>query len=155
MDKLPFEVKRKLVQKSKASTSDKFGKHPSQRSIDEHIKYGIVNIDKPPGPTSHEVAAWTAKIMGLSKAGHGGTLDPKVTGVLPVALEESTKIIRALLLAGKEYICLMRLHQAMPEKRIREVFREFTGEILQRPPVKARLSASSESAAFITLICSK
>jgi H/ACA ribonucleoprotein complex subunit 4 len=63
--------------------------------------------------------------------------NPKVTGVLPTALEEATKIIQALLLAGKEYVCVMKLHSQVPEDRIRAVLGEFHGTIYQRPPVRA------------------
>jgi len=60
-----------------------------------------------------------------------------VTGVLPIGLEEATKIIQALLLAGKEYICVMKLHSQVPEDRIKAVLNEFHGTIYQRPPVRA------------------
>jgi len=60
-----------------------------------------------------------------------------VTGVLPVALEEATKIVQALLVSGKEYVCVMRLHGQVPEARIKTVLEEFTGAIYQRPPIRA------------------
>lgn len=60
-----------------------------------------------------------------------------MTGVLPIALEEATKAVQALLLSGKEYICVMRLHAETPEHRIKIVLGEFCGTIYQRPPVRA------------------
>jgi H/ACA ribonucleoprotein complex subunit 4 len=63
--------------------------------------------------------------------------DPKVTGVLPIALEEATKIVQALLFAGKEYICVMKLHGAVSEDRVKAVLEEFCGVIYQRPPVRS------------------
>ena len=57
--------------------------------------------------------------------------------MLPIALEDATKVIQAFQLAGKEYICVMRLHGEVPEEKIRKVFEEFVGEIYQRPPVRA------------------
>lgn len=60
-----------------------------------------------------------------------------MTGVLPVALEEATKIVQALLVSGKEYVCVMRLHGQIPEKRVKTVLEEFTGVIYQRPPIRA------------------
>lgn len=137
MGKLPFEIERKLIVKNKVSRSSKFGKKPEERSVEELIKYGVINLDKPSGPTSHEVVAWIKDILNLEKAGHGGTLDPKVTGVLPVALEESTKIVQSLLPAGKEYVCVMRLHANADEKRINQICKEFEGDIIQRPPIKS------------------
>jgi len=60
-----------------------------------------------------------------------------VTGVLPIALEEATKVIQALLLSGKEYVCVMRLHSEVSEDRVQAVLNEFCGVIYQRPPLRA------------------
>lgn len=60
-----------------------------------------------------------------------------MTGVLPIALEESRKIVQALLLSGKEYVCLMKLHGEEREERVRRVLKEFEGRIYQRPPLRA------------------
>jgi H/ACA ribonucleoprotein complex subunit 4 len=60
-----------------------------------------------------------------------------VTGILPVTLEESTKIVQALLYSGKEYVCVMRLHGETTENRVNEVLREFQDTIYQRPPLRA------------------
>jgi H/ACA ribonucleoprotein complex subunit 4 len=128
---------RRIVLKSKAVTDRSYGTPPAERKIEEYIRYGVVNLDKPSGPTSHEVVSWVKEILCIEKAGHGGTLDPKVTGVLPVALEESTKVVQTLLPLNKEYVCIMRLHGSVGEARLKEVFQEFTGEIVQRPPVKS------------------
>ncbi|WP_248784118.1 tRNA pseudouridine synthase A [Desulfurococcus mucosus] len=59
-----------------ADTSPDHGTLPYERRISDHINYGVVNLDKPPGPTSHEVVAWVKKMFGVEKAGHGGTLEP-------------------------------------------------------------------------------
>ena len=123
--------------KQEADTDYDFGCRPSERSIEEHINKGIFNIDKPAGPTSHEIDNWVKNIMNVSKTGHGGTLDPKVTGVLPVAMNTATKSLQFLLLSPKEYVCLMRLHKPVSEDRIIEVLDEFTGKIYQIPPVKS------------------
>ena len=128
---------QKLIVRARASTDPSYGKEPSSRSIEEHLRYGVINLDKPRGPTAHEVVSWVKGILRVRKAGHGGTLDPRVSGVLPVALEEATKIARMLLGATKEYVCAMRLHDDYPRKRVEEVLKEFEGEIYQRPPVKS------------------
>ncbi|VVB86606.1 putative tRNA pseudouridine synthase B [uncultured archaeon] len=75
------------------------------------------------------------KILELEKAGHSGTLDPNVTGLLPVLLGDATKAVDALLTAGKEYVCLMKLHTEIPENMIKRVFGEFTGQIYQKPSI--------------------
>ncbi len=137
MKLLPSEIKRETLIKSEYSTDEKSGKKPIDRPIQEYIQKGVINLDKPAGPTSHEVTSWVKKILEIEKAGHSGTLDPNVTGLLPIMLGDATKAVDALLLAGKEYVCLMKLHSAMPEKMIKGVFNEFTGEIYQKPSIKS------------------
>jgi H/ACA ribonucleoprotein complex subunit 4 len=71
----PWETKRERLIKAEDTTDPKHGHNPSERSAAEYIRYGVINMDKPAGPTSHEVAAWTKKIMHLKRIGHGGTLE--------------------------------------------------------------------------------
>jgi H/ACA ribonucleoprotein complex subunit 4 len=125
-----------ILKKSKTS---KFGCKPEERSIQELINYGIININKPSGPTSHQVSDYVKKILNISKAGHSGTLDPKVTGCLPVALGRATKIVQALLPAGKEYITLMHLHKPVAEGKIYDALEKFKGKIKQLPPIKSAI----------------
>ena len=108
-----------------------------QRTIDELLQKGVINLDKPAGPTSHEVAAWVKRILHIKKAGHIGTLDPKVTGVLPILLQDATRAVGALANLPKEYVCVMHLHKAAPEPLVRDILREFTGVLYQRPPLKS------------------
>jgi H/ACA ribonucleoprotein complex subunit 4 len=133
----PWETKRELRIKAEDTTNPKHGYKPSERPAAEYIRYGVINLDKPAGPTSHEVAAWTKKIMHLKSIGHGGTLDPKVTGVLPITLEDSTKMVQALLHSGKEYVCVMKLHGDAEEERVKKILEEFQDQIYQRPPLRA------------------
>lgn len=102
-----------------------------------HMLLGAINLDKTSGPTSHEIVAWVKRILEIEKAGHSGTLDPKVTGILPVLLGDSTRVMDSLLQAGKEYICLMHVHKPVPKKQILEVCAQFIGPILQKPPLKS------------------
>jgi H/ACA ribonucleoprotein complex subunit 4 len=133
----PWEIRRELRIKSEGTTDSKYGHKPSDRPEAEYIRYGVINLDKPAGPTSHEVAAWTKKIIRVTRIGHGGTLDPKVTGVLPITLEDSTKIVQAFLHSGKEYVCVMKLHGGAEEGRVRKILQEFQDLIYQRPPLRA------------------
>jgi len=134
---LPSERKRETLIKSEDKTDDKYGQKPQDRPIEEYIRKGAINLDKPAGPTSHEITSWVKKILNLKKAGHSGTLDPNVTGLLPIMLEDSTKAVDGLLTAGKEYVCLMKLHKAMPENTIKAVLKDFTGDIFQKPSIKS------------------
>ncbi len=122
-----------------AKTSEKYGCLPENRPADELISYGVVNLDKPRGPTSHQAVDYLKKILGISKAGHSGTLDPNVTGVLPVATGRATRIVQAILPAGKEYVALMHVHKSADEQKIRDVCQGFVGKIKQLPPVKSSI----------------
>ncbi|SFM84092.1 RNA-guided pseudouridylation complex pseudouridine synthase subunit Cbf5 [Methanolobus profundi] len=132
---LPSEQKRELVHKAEATTSLLHGCSPYERPMKQYIEMGVVNLDKPAGPTSHEVTAWVKDILELNRAGHSGSLDPVVTGVLPIMLGRATKTVSALRLSGKEYICLMTLHEAVPERKVRRVCKDFTGPLFQMPPI--------------------
>ena len=135
---LPFEkVQREVLIKKKADTSDKFGKNSDERTVQELLDYAIINLDKPKGPTSHQVSAYVQKIFNIKKSGHSGTLDPKVTGVLPTAIGRATRVVQHLLTSGKEYIVLMHLHKEIEENKIREIMNEFVGKIRQLPPIKS------------------
>ncbi|MFH1055750.1 MAG: RNA-guided pseudouridylation complex pseudouridine synthase subunit Cbf5 [Candidatus Altiarchaeota archaeon] len=125
-----------ILVKSEEDTDPKHGRPPSQRPIEEHIRKGVVNIDKPAGPTSHQVSAWVKEMFRFKTVGHSGTLDPNVTGVLPVAMEEATKVLQALLVSGKEYVTLMKLHADTTNSQIKKTFSYFHGELYQRPPLK-------------------
>lgn len=71
----PWMVKRELVARSEAETDPDFGHKPEERPYPDLVRFGVVNVDKPPGPSSHEVAAWVRRILNLKQTGHGGTLE--------------------------------------------------------------------------------
>ena len=121
----------------KSEAEPEFGQDPKKRSTKELVKYGIVNIDKLKGPTSHQTSDFVKKILHISKAGHSGTLDPAVTGVQPIALGRATRIAQFLLTAPKEYVCLMHLHQEVEEDKLRKTIKQFIGKIKQLPPIKS------------------
>jgi len=132
-----FHSSEEILIKEECETDPRYGCEPGKRPIEEYISKGIINLDKPSGPTSHQVVSWIKDMLEVKKAGHSGTLDPKVTGVLPVAIEESTKILQALLTADKEYITLMHLHKDISLEKLEEVLEYFKGEIYQTPPLKS------------------
>ena len=79
----PWEVQRRVVKKCEESTDPKYGSKPADRPIRDRLRFGIVNLDKPDGPSSHEVTAWTKKILEVKHAGHGGTLEADSAGKIP------------------------------------------------------------------------
>src|SRR4051794_20075845 len=135
--KFPFIQLQDLERVDDDITSEKYGHYPDKRPLNELFQYGVILLDKPPGPTSHEVIAWIKKLLRIEKAGHSGTLDPGATGLLPIGLGEGTKALSVLLLGPKEYYALARLHSHVSPDKLRKVMQEFTGEIYQRPPQRS------------------
>jgi H/ACA ribonucleoprotein complex subunit 4 len=109
---------------------------PSERSPAELLEFGVVNLDKPPGPSAHQVVAWLRDMAGLERAAHAGTLDPKVTGSFPVLLGDATRMAQVFDDAVKEYVAVLELHDRPPEN-LRETVAEFKGRIYQKPPRKS------------------
>jgi H/ACA ribonucleoprotein complex subunit 4 len=137
---MPNEKVRWLV-KSEDETDESYGKPPQDRSMEEAINNSIIIIDKQAGPTSHQVTKWVCDIFKdyAKVAGHSGTLDPAVTGVLPVVLGNATKAMTALNL-GKEYVGVMHIHKPLPRDAVESVTRQFVGKIKQLPPVKSAIA---------------
>ena len=124
---------------------------PSERSVPELLRFGVVNVDKPAGPSSHQLSAWVrdaindtletldpdgARIDGVA---HAGTLDPKVTGCLPTLTGTATRAAQVFLEGSKEYVSVLELHGPAPAD-FREVAAEFEGEIYQKPPRKSAVT---------------
>ena len=126
-----------LVKINEDITNPEYGVYHDKRPIESLLEYGLILIDKPPGPTSHEVVAWTKRILALPKIGHSGTLDPQVSGVLPLGLGEGTKALGVLLLGPKEYHALGRLHSLPPKEKLEQTLELFRGEIFQKPPQRS------------------
>ncbi len=135
---LPADQPREVFLKSDDSTNPDYGFSDLEKlPIDHLLENGVISLDKPAGPTSHEVATWVRKMLGSERVGHGGTLDPGVTGILPTGVGNATKVMQALLPAGKEYVCVMELHHLADETEVRQTVEEFTGKIYQRPPLRS------------------
>lgn len=106
------------------------------RSTLNHPRTGVINLDKPSNPSSHEVVAWIRRILKAEKTGHSGTLDPKVTGCLTVCIDRATRLVKSQQGAGKEYVCVLRLHDTLPnEKSLFRALEQLTGALFQRPPL--------------------
>ena len=79
----PWSRSQKLLTRIDEETDPAFGCPPDKRTIDQHIRFGLINLDKPSGPSSHEVVAWVKRLLHLKHAGHGGTLEvPVGAGVI-------------------------------------------------------------------------
>ena len=104
--------------------------------MEEHLKYGVINLDKPANPSSHEIVAWIKKILKVEKTGHSGTLDPKVTGCLIVCLNRATRLVKAQQSAGKEYVGIVKFHNPIESAaEVEDCLKRLQGACFQRPPL--------------------
>jgi len=130
-------LSKELIEIAQEDTNPKYGCAPQNRNMKQILDYGLIPLDKTDGPTSHEVVAWVRRVLDVKKAGHSGTLDPRVTGLLPIGMGEATKALSVLLLGSKEYIAVARLHDPVDDASLKRVLKEFSGEIFQKPPLRS------------------
>ncbi|MCH7758188.1 MAG: RNA-guided pseudouridylation complex pseudouridine synthase subunit Cbf5 [Thaumarchaeota archaeon] len=126
-----------LIEIDQDITDNAYGTFYDKRSVEQLLDYGLIILDKPPGPTSHETVAWTKRLLKIPKIGHSGTLDPQVSGVLPLGLGEATKALGVLLYGPKEYHALGRIHSLPSKEKLDEIIQLFTGKIFQKPPQRS------------------
>ncbi|MFB6108283.1 MAG: RNA-guided pseudouridylation complex pseudouridine synthase subunit Cbf5 [Haloplanus sp.] len=112
---------------------------PGDRSVADLLAFGVVNLDKPPGPSAHQVAGWVRDLAGVDRAAHAGTLDPKVTGCLPVLLGDATRLAPVFLEGGKEYVAVLELHRPAPAD-LDAVLAAFESDLYQKPPRKSAVA---------------
>lgn len=124
-----------LLPKANAFTALPEGHSPLNRPISEHLKYGVINLDKPANPSSHEIVSWVKRILNVEKTGHSGTLDPKVTGVLIICLNRATRIAKSQQNEGKEYVAVLKLHGSVETSELENAVRFLTGRVYQCPPL--------------------
>ena len=119
---------------------------PDQRSVPELLSFGVCNLDKPPGPSSHQVADWLKSLVNdaldeqsatlIDSVAHTGTLDPKVTGSLPMLFGDATRLAQVFARSKKEYIAVLEL-QGPPPSDFAATLAEFETDIYQKPPRKS------------------
>ncbi|MGM0605732.1 MAG: RNA-guided pseudouridylation complex pseudouridine synthase subunit Cbf5, partial [Halobacteriota archaeon] len=122
---------------------------PSDRSIADLLEFGVVNLDKPPGPSAHQVTGWVRDAVAdtcvsfdatpIEAAAHAGTLDPKVTGCLPVLLGDATRVAQVFLEGSKEYVAVLELH-GPPPASLEATIAEFEAQLYQKPPRKSAVT---------------
>jgi len=124
---------------------------PADRSAAELLAFGVVNLDKPAGPSAHQVAGWVRDLAAdaasdlapegptVDRAAHAGTLDPKVTGCLPMLLGDATRMAQVFLEGHKEYVAVLELHGPAPTN-LESVLAEFEAPLYQKPPRKSAVS---------------
>lgn len=126
----------KLLVRTSHFTPIPHGCTPLTRDILTYVSSGVINLDKPSNPSSHEVVAWLRRILRVEKTGHSGTLDPKVTGCLIVCIDRATRLVKSQQSAGKEYVSVLRLHDKIDDpSKLPRVLETLTGALFQRPPL--------------------
>lgn len=108
--------------------------------MERTISDGFIILDKPPKMICHEVTSWVKKIVGAKKAGHAGTLDPDVTGVLPIAFGPSTKLLPFVAGKTKTYVGIAYFNKEKAKEEIEKIFSKFIGEIEQTPPKESAVA---------------
>ena len=111
----------------------------ASKTTEELLNFGIINIDKSSGPTSFSVSEYVKKSLGLNKTSHFGTLDPQVSGVLPVGLSRACRLSEYLMHRNKTYVGIMRIHKDIEKNELDKVIKKFIGKISQLPPIKSRV----------------
>ena len=106
-------------------------------SLKRRFEFSFINIDKPCGPTSFQISDYVREQIGARKTSHLGTLDPAVSGVLPIALNRACRLSTYLMRKEKSYVGIMRLHDDIDDEKLKEEMLKLTGKIIQFPPVRS------------------
>lgn len=122
---------------SESATNPDFGCRPEERPIDELLKSGIILVEKPRGPTSHQITAWARNLLGISKIGHGGTLDPFATGLLTILLGKATRLTDIVLRGDKTYVGILKFGRTVDELELQGVLSALEGVIYNVPPLES------------------
>ena len=134
-----------------ATTNNSFGKIPFDRSLEELLECGVILVDKPPGPSSHQLAAWARSILEIKRIGHGGTLDPFATGLLTLLCGRSTKITGELLKKPKRYMAVIRFKDSITSDDLNKVLENFRGQVYNVPPKESAVKIQVRSRAISEL----
>ena len=134
-----------------AVTNPKFGSVPSERSLDELLGSGILLVKKPRGPTSHQLTAWIRNILGISKIGHGGTLDPMATGLLTILCGRATRLTDIILKGDKRYISIIRFGRDIDSIELEELLSSLVGEVYNVPPKESAVKVQVRTRTITSL----
>ncbi|MBI87808.1 MAG: hypothetical protein CMB67_02110 [Euryarchaeota archaeon] len=113
--------------------------------MEELLESGVILIDKPPGPSSHQLTAWARSLLGIKRIGHGGTLDPFATGLLTLLCGRSTKITSELLRKPKRYLAIIRFRKSIDVQELSEIIDELRGEVFNVPPKESAVKVQVRS----------
>lgn len=119
---------------AEATTEPGRGMDVNSRGVEDLMKSGFILLDKSAGPTSHQLTAWVRKMFEVDKLGHGGTLDPFATGVLPLLFGKSMKLTSRILTHDKTYVAVMRFSSPCSREDLEQVLQSQKGKVYNIPP---------------------
>jgi len=128
-----------------AKTNQSFGSTPSQRPLEELMECGVILIDKPSGPSSHQLAAWARSLLGIKRIGHGGTLDPFATGLLTLLCGRATKITGEILKKPKSYVAVLRFKNPILKGDLSDLVNKMQGDVYNVPPKESAVKIQVRS----------
>lgn len=123
-----------IILEKDAKTSPEHGTIPSERTIEQLLESCFILLDKSPGPSSHQVSAWARDMMGLEKLGHGGTLDPFASGLLPLLSGKAMRLTGKILTHDKSYLALFKFGKELERNEIEDKMAMLTGKVYNVPP---------------------
>jgi H/ACA ribonucleoprotein complex subunit 4 len=123
-----------IILEKDAKTSPEYGTIPSKRTIEQLLESCFILLDKSPGPSSHQVSAWARDMMGLEKLGHGGTLDPFASGLLPLLSGKAMRLTGKILTHDKSYLALFKFGKDLELNEIEEKMAMLKGKVYNVPP---------------------
>ena len=123
-----------IILEKDAKTSPDHGTIPSERTIEQLLESCFILLDKSPGPSSHQVSAWARDMMGLEKLGHGGTLDPFASGLLPLLSGKAMRLTGKILTHDKSYLALFKFGKELGRNEIEDKMAMLTGKVYNVPP---------------------
>ena len=126
-----------LILDESATTDAKFGCDPYERNLESLLDAGVILVDKPRGPTSHQLTAWAREMLGIQRLGHGGTLDPFATGLLTMLCGKATRLTEMVLTGDKKYIAIVKLGHQINVTELEKLLNSLTGEIYNVPPLES------------------
>ena len=127
-------MSKTIILDDAAVTDDAIGTYPDQKTIEQRLESGFFLLDKGAGPTSHQVAAWVRDMLELPRLGHGGTLDPFATGVLPLMSGKAMRLTKQILEHDKTYIAVFQFKNDVEQDALDAVMQQLTGRIYNVPP---------------------
>tara|TARA_B100001175_G_scaffold306834_1_gene305380 strand:+ start:1697 stop:2665 length:969 start_codon:yes stop_codon:yes gene_type:complete len=137
-----------IILQESTITDSKSGGDPYSREISELLESGVILVNKPRGPTSHQLASWARNLLGIKKLGHGGTLDPFATGALALLCGRATRLTDIVLSGDKTYVGVMRFAKGVDEQETRDALSSLVGRSYNVPPKESAVKVRVRSRIF-------